>query len=116
MSFQFRDWDAILIEPLTFDDNDKKFLKMIAKQYPDEIIILNEKSGKKTAFQWIKIKTSDRGLLILLKIMAHFGDYLSYYGVRHQLISDFPEDFINKIELLKTGYEEDLKQMMEALL
>jgi hypothetical protein len=89
---------------------------MIEKQYPDEIILLNEKRGKKIAFQWIKIKISDRGLLILLKIMAHFGDYLSYYGVKHQLISDFPENFLNKIELLRTGYEEDLKQIMEALL
>ncbi len=116
MSISFSDLDSILVEPLTFDDDDKEFLKKIKKQHPDDIILLNEKKGKKTVFQWVKIKMSNFGLIILLKIIAHFGNYLSFYSVKHQLISEFPENFINKIELIESKNEDDLMHIIEALL
>lgn len=112
------DLDGILLEPLKFDENDKKFLKNLKKFFSSEIIILNELKGRggKISYQWIKIGITLNGLKILLKILNHFGDYIAIYRLNHQVVSALPKSFLELVSLSKLISESELNLKLEEFI
>ena len=118
MVISFADLDGFLLEPLKFDENDKKFLKNLKKASPEEIIILNELKGRggKISYQWIKIRITLKGLIILLKVLNHFGDYIAIYKLNHQIISELPKSFLELLSLNKVISENEIIFKLEELI
>ncbi len=110
--------DGILLEPLRFDENDKKFFKNLKNEFPEEITILNEIKGRggRISYQWIKIETTLIGLKVFLKTLNHFGDYIAIYRLNHQIISDFPKSFLELLTLSKIISENELDLKLEKII
>ena len=118
MTLNFSNWEGILIEPLRFNEHDKKFLKELKNEFEKDIIILNETKGRggKIYYQWIKINVSVNGLKALLKIIKYYGEYLTIYKINHHIKSNFPKTFLELLVLYNNISEGDLNYMLEDLI
>ncbi|KKL76854.1 hypothetical protein LCGC14_2040720 [marine sediment metagenome] len=93
-------------------------MKNLKKESTEDIIILNELKGRgrKISYQWIKIRVTLKGLIILLKVLNHFGDYITIHKLNHQIISELPKSFLELLSLNKIILENELKSKLEELI
>lgn len=103
--------DGFLLEPLDNSQAHKAFLKRIASEFPDDVLVLNQMkgTGRKVAFQWIKVNLTAAGVRALMEAVDHFQELLAFYTIRHQTIATLPDkvkyllsirDSVSEAELL----------------
>ena len=111
----FRNWDGILLEPLKFSEGDRNFLNKLRKEFPEDILLLNELKGRggKISFQWIRIEVSLSGIRSFLKIIDHFGDYIAIYKINHKIFSELPESFLQLKSFHKIISENEFLNKLE---